>query len=102
MTVLLKDALHDRHKKVRKHAAGALMDIEVDARRRRDEFVPLVVEQLFDRSRQVRNGAVGALMHEDPQAVPAAKVAQALEKEKHPWLRQHMQALLVRVAQQKD
>src|SRR5205085_10651128 len=51
---MLKRALGDSNKKVRRSAAGSLLDMRVDEQRKRDEFVPLVIKLLADESGLVR------------------------------------------------
>ena len=58
---LLKQALSDSNKKVRKFAMGALMDLDVPEAQRRTEFLPLVIPLLRDHSRQVRIQTAWAL-----------------------------------------
>ena len=54
VVALLKGALQDPNKKVRRTAMRALMTVDVERERRISEFVPLAAELLTDRSNRVR------------------------------------------------
>ena len=90
---LLKRALHDPNKKVRRNALGSLLYVDVDDERKRGEFVPLVIPMLFDHSSHVRRAAAWVL-REWPDEVPLEKAVRALLDEKNPRALRFMRNLL--------
>jgi len=74
---MLKKGLEDTNKKIRRFAAGALLEIEVDDQRKREESVPLVVPLLNDRSKFTRRAAAWHLLNWT-EAVPLAAAARSL------------------------
>ncbi|HUW57133.1 MAG TPA: sigma-70 family RNA polymerase sigma factor [Planctomycetota bacterium] len=93
---LLKQAVTDSNKKVRRHAFY-LLGLDVDDERKRKEFLPLLIPLLEDRSARVRRRAAFDLR---PWAadVPLAVAARALANEKHPatqgWIAGLVRAVL--------
>jgi RNA polymerase sigma-70 factor (ECF subfamily) len=90
---LLKSALDDPNKKVRRNAVDVILRIDVSAERRRQEFMPLVVERLSDASKRVRRRAAYCL------SLHAADVdwrvaARALLEEQDPKTRWFMRWML--------
>jgi len=77
---VLKEALRDRNKKVRAWAAPALLDLDVDEKRKRDEFIPLVVPLLRDKTGYVR-WRVAYELQAWAQHVPLEVAARALADE---------------------
>jgi RNA polymerase sigma factor (sigma-70 family) len=90
---LLKKALTDPNKKVRRCAVTALLDLEEPDERKRREFLPLVIPLLADRSRRVRRIVAWDLR---PWAadVPIEKAVQAVLGEKDPRTRGVLLGLL--------
>jgi len=70
---LLKGALKDPNKKVRRTAMKALMKVDVERERRIKEFVPLAAELLTDRSNRVRRVAASRL-HNYAEHLPLEQV----------------------------
>ena len=60
---LLKAALKDPNKKVRRMAISGLTYLDVPEGRKRKEFVPLIIECLFDKTALVRKRAAFELRH---------------------------------------
>lgn len=89
---LLKNALTDRNKKVRKFAI-VLLFLDVDEERKRREFVPLIVPLLRDRSTRVRRRAAWDLKAWASE-LPLSVVAQALVDEKDTYTRSCMEQLI--------
>lgn len=100
---LLKRALIDRNKKVRKHAATALMRMDIPEERMRKEFLPLIVPLLSDRSRSVRARLALPWMWARWVAdIPVDAVITAIEGEQDPHIRMRKQRLLTAVLKAKD
>jgi len=89
---LLKNALNDRNKKVRKFAI-ALLYLDVDDERKRREFVPLLAPLLLDQSKRVRRCAAWDLRSWASE-VPLNIVAQALVDERDPYTRASIEQLM--------
>jgi RNA polymerase sigma-70 factor (ECF subfamily) len=90
---LLKKALTDSNRKVRKYAASGLMrKVNVPDERRRKEFVPLIIPLLRDPSRQVRIQAIWAL-RPWAAAVPGDALVEALLEETDPQARRALHYL---------
>jgi RNA polymerase sigma-70 factor (ECF subfamily) len=95
---LLKQALKDPNKKVRKHAIDELLDIDVSEERKREEFIPLISELLFDHSKMVRRVFANIwpikkyLADFSPEIV-----AKAIEQETDHHIQQRYQLLLLRI-----
>ncbi len=89
---LLKQALSDSNKKVRKFAMGALMDIDVPDQRRREEFLPLVIPMLLDRSKKVRLNLVWVLRRWAAD-LPGDILVEALLEERDPMVRWNLEYL---------
>ena len=70
---LLKGALKDPNKKVRRIAMRAIMSVDVERERRVREFVPLAAELLTDRSNRVRRLAASRL-HNYAKYLPLEQV----------------------------
>jgi len=70
---LLKGALKDQNKKVRRTAVKALMKVDVEQERRVKEVVPLAAELLTDRSNRVRRIAASVL-HNYARRLPLEQV----------------------------
>lgn len=92
---LLKKALVDSNKKVRRHAV-TLLFLDIDEERKRTEFLPLVLPLLVDRSARVRVTTAWMLGHWAGD-VPVADAARALLDETHPRVRPAKEWLLRRV-----
>jgi len=96
VVALLKQAVTDSNKKVRRHAFY-LLGLDVDDDRKRKEFLPLLIPLLADRSARVRRRAAFDLR---PWAkdVPLEVAARALANEKHPatinWIAGLVRAVL--------
>jgi hypothetical protein len=90
---LLKKALSDPNKKVRRSAFSQLLDGDAPEERKRREFLPLIVPLLSDRSGRVRRLVAWDLQ---PWAadVPVEKVVQAVRKERDPRVREALLRLL--------
>ena len=89
---LLKKAATDSNKKVRHHVAALLL-LDVSDKRKRQEFVPLVLAQLADSSARVRARAAHHLARCTPDAVPLEVAARAMLDERHPrvqWAMRHL------------
>jgi len=90
---LLKSALNDPNKKVRRNAVDAILRIDVSTERRRREFMPLVVKRLADVSKRVRRRASYCLsLHAGDVDWRAA--ARALLDERDPKTRSSMRWML--------
>ena len=89
---LLKNALNDRNKKVRKFAI-ALLYLDVDDERKRREFVPLLAPLLMDQSKRVRR-CVAWDLRTWASDVPLKIVAQALADEQDPYTRASIEQLM--------
>ena len=74
---LLKKAMSDPNRKVRRSAVEALMQSDADDETKRGEFVPLAVALLADPSRRVRRAAAWEL-RDWAADVPVEAVARAL------------------------
>ena len=74
---MCKKALNDSNKQVRRFAVGALLDIQVDDRRKREEFLPLILPLLNDRSKFTRRMVAWRLMSWT-EAIPLALAARSL------------------------
>jgi uncharacterized protein (DUF2336 family) len=74
----------------------SLMDLDVEPRRRREEFVPLVLPLLRDPSQLVRRRAAYRLGN-SPGGVSIDAVARALLEEPDPPTRKWIEKLLRRV-----
>ena len=94
---MVKAALADPNKKVRRNAVDALLRLDVSDERRREEFVPLILERLADPSKRVRK-RTAYLLRLYAGVVPWQPVVQALLDEKDPdarsWMRQTVRAVL--------
>ena len=90
---LLKTALKDPNKKVRRMAVDGLLRVDVPPSRRREEFVPLVVERLGDVSKRVRKRAAYVLSLY-PSGVPWQPVVAAMLKERDPDVQSFIKQLL--------
>ena len=90
---LLKSALNDPNKRVRRNAVDTILDVEVGDKRRREEFVPLVLERLGDVSIRVRRRAAYGLSL-NAADVPWQQAAEALLAERDPGTRHFMGKLL--------
>ena len=90
---LLKTALKDPNKKVRRMAVDGLLRVDVPPSRRREEFVPLVVERLGDVSKRVRKRAAYVLSLY-PSGVPWQPVVAAMLKECDPGVQSSIKQLL--------
>lgn len=95
---LLKASLNDPNKRVRRNAVDAILDVEVSDERRRDEFVPLVLERLGDVSNRVRRRAAYALSL-NAADVPWPQAAEALLAERDPGTRWFMAGLMRAILQ---
>ena len=93
---LLKRALSDPNRKVRRSALEALLQDEMDVsdERKRKEFVPLVVPLLRDRSKRVRRLASWHLQHGWSGEVPLETAARAVLEEKDRVTRRLLEGLL--------
>ncbi len=96
---LLKKALRDPSKKVRRNAADAILRVAVSEKRRREELTPLVIERLGDPSNRVRRRAAYALSRDAARDVPWQVAARALLNECDPKTRAFMRELLGAVLQ---
>jgi len=90
---MLKAGLGDANKKVRRAAVEAILHVEVDDRRKAEEFVPLVLPLLRDRSGLVRRIAAWGLRRW-PEHVPLEIAARSLLEETHQQARRSKQSLL--------
>lgn len=93
---LLKQALQDENKKVRKHTIDELLDLKVSEKRKREEFMPLIAELIFDRSKMVRRHFTSVWpIRKYLDCLAPEKIAQALEQETDPKLKNGFQRLLL-------
>lgn len=75
---VLKGCLSDRNKKVRRVAMSSLLRLDVPDDRKREEFVPLVLDLLDDRVALVSSTTAHTLRWRFADAVPLEKAAIAL------------------------
>ncbi len=99
---LLKEALGDRDKKVRKCAAAAILGLDVDEERRIKEFVPLLLPLLTDRSWGVRRRAAYELSSRCAESVPLETAAHALAVERRPRVRRMMERLVLSIIEARE
>jgi RNA polymerase sigma-70 factor (ECF subfamily) len=100
--VLLKQALKDPNKKVRKYSIGELLRLDVSEQRKQEEFMPLIVDCMFDPSKTVRRHFTNVWPVRKYFAFfPPEKVAQAIEQETDPKLKSGFQRLLLAVLKTK-
>jgi RNA polymerase sigma-70 factor, ECF subfamily len=93
---LMKKALADPNRKVRRWAFETLCHLEIGTARRSSELVPLFVPLLRDPSRTVR-GRVAYVLHwpgEFPSLLPLEEVALALAEEKREGVRNDLKVLV--------
>ncbi len=90
---LLKKALGDANKRVRRHATDAILRVDVSDERRREELVPLVVERLSDASRRVRRRAAYVLSLY-PDGVGWQAAVRAATRERDPKTQDAIRGLL--------
>ncbi len=100
----LKSALHDSCKGNRALAAVALLHLDVDSARKRDEFLPLVLLLLQDPTRLVRGRVAYELWERAADAewaaqVPLEATALALADEEQPMVRHRMAQLVRRIVE---
>ncbi len=96
MLDVLKQALHDPNKKVRRSAAEAVLRLDVDEQRKRRELLPLVVPLLSDPSGRVRRmTAFNLLPYAD--TVPMDLALDALLREPNPKKRWELTELMKRI-----
>jgi RNA polymerase sigma factor (sigma-70 family) len=88
---VFKRCLRDPNRKVRRFAMDALMSLDVEGRRKRDEFLPLVLPLLTDPSGRVRRAVAWRLVNSPDlaAAVPVATVARAVLQEKRAGAKRH-------------
>ena len=96
---VLKRALADPNRKVRRHAAVNLMHLDVSIERKRDEFLPLVAPLLLDPSMRTRRRIAvllqGGWGEDDMSAhVPLEIVAEAHLREKNELAQRWLGTLL--------
>ena len=92
---LLKRSLKDTNKHVRGYAGHALLHVDVDAERKRAEFIPLITDLLDDRSNRVRRVfSIDWLWGEWLADIPVEVVARSLVEESVPGIRQRKEHLL--------
>ena len=92
---LLKRSLKDTNKHVRGYAGHALLHVDVDAERKRAEFIPLITDLLDDRSNRVRRVfSIGWIWGEWLADIPVEVVARSLVEESVPGIRQRKEHLL--------
>lgn len=100
--VLLKQALKDPNKKVRKHTIDELMDLNVSEKRKREEFFPLIQMLMFDRSKMIRRHFTSVWpVRKYLSCFSPEKVALAFEQETDPKLKNGFQRLLLAVLRYK-
>ena len=99
---LLKKALSDPNRKVRRNATDVILRVGVSDERRRKELTPLVVERLRDPSRRVRRRAAYALARDAAPHVPWQVAARAVVGERDPKMRAFMGQLLGAVLRAQD
>jgi hypothetical protein len=97
---MLKQGLADPNRKVRRHAAEALLGADVPEERKRSEFVPVIAPLLADPSIRVRRHVAWELCPW-AQDVPLEPVAQALVQERDPEARKRLMRLLKAVLKTK-
>ena len=90
---LLKRALGDPNKKVRRNAVDAILRIDLPGGRRREELMPLVLTRLGDVATRVRRRAAYCLSRQAAD-VPWEPAARALLRERDPITRKFMEELL--------
>ena len=93
IVTLLKEALNDSNNKVRKGAVPILLDLNIDAKRKRDEFVPLIIPLLKDPAKRVR-WRVSYELQKWAAYVPLEAAALALADERDPGAKQGMGLLV--------
>lgn len=99
---LLKKALEDPNKKVRKYSIRELLRLDVSETRKVEEFMPLIVEHMFDPSKTVRRHFTNVWpLRKYLAYIPPEKVALALEQETDPKLKSGFQRLLLAVLKTK-
>ena len=96
---MLREALQDSNKKVRRLALTALGRWDIGEMRMREEIVPLFVERLVDDSRLVRHCAA-MYLYRYADAVPLPVAATALADETHPKTSAMIARLIRRIVQQ--
>jgi len=101
IVTLLKQALQDTNKNVRRYAAGALLEVNVDEERIRCEFIPLIVPLLSDPSKRVRRNVVW-LLHDWAANVPLAAATRACLAETDPLARWYMEILVNKIIASQD
>lgn len=92
---LLKALVNDPNKKVRKHSLHAL-HLEVDEKRKREEFLPLLIPLLEDCSGLVRRNA-GQRLESWAADVPLETAARALANERNPEAREALGDLVLAI-----
>ncbi len=99
---LLKKALYDPNKKVRKYTMRELLKLNVSEQRKQEEFMPLIVELMFDSSKTVRRHFTNVWpVKKYLTCFSPEKVAQALERETDPKLKSGFQRLLLAILKAK-
>ena len=96
---LFKKGLQDSNKRVRRLSALALLRLDVDDERKRDEFIPLIANLLTDPSRNVRRVIADIVILGKYAAMfPFDKVAVAFEAEREKNIKDKL-FLLMRLAE---
>ena len=91
---LLKKAVKDQNRKVRRFSVEALMRIDARSERKMREFLPLVLPLLCDRSKRVRRAvAWGLCTWQKADTIPLEPVVQALVAEKDHVTRSYLMRL---------
>jgi RNA polymerase sigma-70 factor, ECF subfamily len=99
---LLRKALQDSNKKVRKFALGTVPELDMEDVRKCREFAPQVNRMLFDPSRQVRRELTALWADCYLPFLSTVKVADALSAEQHPQIKEQLQTLLIRLVRDRS
>ena len=101
VVALLRKALEDANKKVRKFALGTVPELDMAPESRHREFAPLVNRMLTDPSRQVRQQLTVLWTDSYLPFLSTVKVADALSAEQHPQIKGQLQELLIRLVKER-
>lgn len=96
---VFKRCLRDPNRKVRRFAMDALMSLNVQTNRKRDEFLPLILPLLTDPAGRVRRAVAWRLTNSPDlaSAVPLATVVRALLQEKRTGAKRYYLEATLRV-----
>ena len=95
---VVKRGLKDPNNRVRRAAVKTLMGLDVPDERKREEFIPLLVDLYSDPSKIVRSIMVKDWLFEAyAEDIPIDKLSEAVAREANPNLRLEMSGFLLKV-----